>query len=797
MFNLFGYHFGYKRSSKRKQNALLLLGLVALATPLAFVAKAQTSSNANIIMVKRSTDNLNRLTPEQIKKEAQLEAEISKKVSALLEKMTIEEKVGQMTQITLDVVSEKESLQTDKPTLDLAKLKEALLKYHVGSILNVAGDKAHTLEQWHKILADIQDVAGQDRLKIPVLYGIDSIHGAQYTKGATIFPQSIAMAATWNPSMSQKAGEITALETRISGIPWNFFPVLDIGRQALWPRFYETYGEDVVLAERMGTANIVGQQGVARSELASQTRVASCMKHYVGYSFPWSGKDRTPAIITEKMMREYYLPTFEAAVNSGSETVMINSGEVDGIPGHANYHLITEVLKGEMKFKGLAVSDWKDIIRLYTRDHYAASPEEAVRVAVMAGVDMSMVPFDFSFAEILVKLVKENKVPMNRINDAVGRILRVKYLLGIFENPYPSRDYASQFGTKESELESEKMAAEALTLVKNARATLPLNKNSRVLVTGPTANSLSALNGGWTLTWQGDKEELYPQQKKTIVRALQEVLSGQRVSYFKGVEFDKKAADYNAALRGARDADVIVLCLGEKTYTETPGNIDDLSLDRAQIEYARELYKLGKPVVLVMVEGRPRIIREIEPEASAVVLAYLPGMEGGKAIADVLTGKVNPSGKLPFSYPRYVNSLIAYDHKYQEESDGNVYNPQWPFGFGLSYSKFSYKDLTVDQLQFDVKKGLRVTVQVTNDSNVEGKEVVQLYLSDMYRSFSSPPVKKLIDFKKITLAPRQTKEVIFEISLEQLSFIAPDNRRIAEKGAFKLQVENLFAYFDL
>lgn len=788
---------GFRWILKNKMTSLVTLTSVGLAVHFTIAVNAQTSKNSSIIVIKDQDANPNKLSSDQLKKDLQLETDISKKVSALLKKMTVEEKVGQMTQITLDVVSEKESLKADTPTLDLTKLKEALFKYHVGSILNVAGDKAHTLEHWHKVLADIQDVAAQDRLKIPVLYGIDSIHGAQYTKGATIFPQSIAMAATWNPSLNQRAGEITALETRISGIPWNFFPVLDVGRQALWPRFYETYGEDVVLAERMGTANILGQQGSSRSDLASQNRVVSCMKHYVGYSFPLSGKDRTPAIITEKMMREYFLPTFEAAVKAGSETVMINSGEVDGIPGHANYHLITEVLKGEMKFKGLAVSDWEDIKRLYTRDHFAASPEEAVQRAVMAGVDMSMVPFDYSFAEILVKLVKENKVPMSRIDDAVGRILRVKYLLGIFENPYPSREFNSQFGTKESILESQKMAEEAVTLVKNSKGTLPLSKKSRVFVTGPTANSLSALNGGWTLTWQGDKEEIYPQQKKTIVRALQEELGSNRVSYAKGVEFDKKSSDYTAALRSARDADVIVLCLGEKTYTETPGNIDDLSLDLAQLEYAKELYKLGKPVILVMVEGRPRIIREIEPMASAVVLAYLPGMEGGTAIAEVLSGKVNPSGKLPFSYPRFVNSLIPYDHKYQEAADGNTYNPQWPFGFGISYSKYTYKDLKVDQIHFDVKKGLRVTVQVTNEGSVEGKEVVQLYVSDVYRSYSSPPVKRLTDFKKITLSPGQTKEVVFEIKLNQLSFIAPDNRRIVEKGAFKIQVENLVNYFDL
>ncbi|MGZ3774073.1 MAG: glycoside hydrolase family 3 N-terminal domain-containing protein [Pseudobdellovibrionaceae bacterium] len=762
-------------------------------------AERKQLQDSNIIVVKDLNTNPKRLTAEQQKKENDLEADITVNVNALLKQMSIEEKVGQMTQITLDVVIDKASLKSENPTLDPLKLKEAILKYHVGSILNVAGDKAHTLENWHKLLSGIQDAALKDRLKIPILYGVDSIHGAHYTRGATVFPQSISLAATWNPSLSAKVGEITALETRISGIPWNFFPVLDIGRQELWPRFYETYGEDVVLAQHMAWANILGQQGLTKNNLAGPRNVASCMKHYVGYSFPWSGKDRTPAIITEKMMREYFLPTFETAVKAGSETVMINSGEVDGIPGHANYHLITEVLKGEMKFKGFAVSDWEDIKRLYTRDHYASSPEEAVRIAIMAGVDMSMVPYDYSFAEILVKLVKQNKVPMSRIDDAVKRILRVKYLLGIFEKPYPNSDsrYKSLFGSKDSEEANLNIAAEAITLLKNDNTFLPLPNNSKVLVTGPTANSLAALNGGWTLTWQGDKEELYPRDKKTVYRALQDQLGTSNVSFAKGIEFNKKADDYELALQMARDSDVVVLCLGEKPYTETPGNIDDLNLDSAQIEFAQALHRQGKPVVLILIQGRPRVIREIEPLASAVVLAYLPGMEGGRAISEVLTGKVNPSGKLPFSYPRYVNSLVPYDHKYQEVADGNVYNPQWPFGFGLSYSKFSYSNLEIESKTFGLRKSLKAKVTVTNDSDIEGKEVVQLYLSDLYRTYSSPPVKKLIDFKKVNLPPHTSQEIVFEIKLEQLSFIAPDNRRIVEKGTFKIQIQNLVNFFVL
>jgi beta-glucosidase len=427
----------------------------------------------------------------------------------------------------------------------------------------------------------------------------------------------------------------------------------------------------------------------------------------------------------------------------------------------------------------------------------ASSPEQAVQIAVMAGVDMSMVPYDYSFAEYLLKLVKANKVPMNRINDAVARILRVKFLLGVFDNPYPSRELQAQFGTEESAQISQAMAGEGITLLKNEQNLLPLSKNSRILVTGPAANSLAALNGGWTITWQGGKEELYPKNKLTILAALRQHMSAGQVDYFKGVEFHEKAADYDSAIRAARNADVVVLCLGEKTYTETPGNIDDLTLDSAQVEFAKELYRQGKPVVLVLVEGRPRVIREIEPGAAAIVMAYLPGMEGAPALAKILTGVLNPSGKLPFSYPRFVNSTIPYDHKYQEEADGNTYNPQWPFGFGLSYTKFSYRDITLSDKQFDPKKGIRVRASVTNDGDVEGQEVVQLYLSDVYRKYSTPPVKQLIDFRKIKLAPKETKVVEFNVQLSQLSYVAPNYKRIVERGDFKFQVANLVVPFSL
>jgi beta-glucosidase len=707
--------------------------------------------------------------------------------------MTLEEKIGQMTQITLDVISNP-AIDNKAHQLNAEKLKEAILKYHVGSILNVADDKAFTLPHWHEVITTIQNEAFKDRLKIPVLYGIDSIHGAHYTKGATLFPQSINLAATWTPAFNAEVGRITALETRASGIPWNFFPVLDIGRQFLWSRLFETYGEDLYLSESMSRANIMGQQG---DDISVNTHVAACMKHFLGYSYPTSGKDKTPAIISERMMREYFLPPFSAAVDAGAETVMLNTGEIDGIPGHVNYHLITEVLKGELHFLGFAVSDWLDIKKLFERDHMAKTEEEAVKMAIMAGVDMSMVPYDYSFIKILTKLVKKKQVPMSRIDDAVARILRVKFKLGLFENAYPDKTLTSQFASLESEKINQHIASESITLLKNENNILPFEKGKKILVTGPTGNNLTSLNGGWTLSWQGDNEELYPKNKKTVFKALEDSLGHDKVRYIKGINLSAKNDDYEQALKAALESDIILLCLGEKTYTEVPGNIDDLTLDKVQLQFARDLYKIGKPVVLLLLEGRPRLISEIEKEAAAIVMGYLPGMEGAQAIADILTGVINPSGKLPYSYPRQPNDLLHYDHKYQEISEGKIFNPQWPFGFGLSYTTFEYGHLELSQKVMHVSDELIITVDVKNTGVTTGQEVVQLYLSDLYRHSVTPPVKQLKGFQKISLAPHETKKVTFKINLKDLSFIGREDKRIAEKGLFNIQISQLQGQFEL
>ncbi|MDP3831762.1 MAG: glycoside hydrolase family 3 protein, partial [Ignavibacteriaceae bacterium] len=497
-------------------------------------------------------------------------AEIQKKVKTLLSKMTLEEKVGQMTQVTIQTVSKTQGTKSRAHELDEAKLEEAILKYHVGSLLNVY-DVAHTAGYWHEIITKIQDAATKkSRLKIPILYGIDAIHGATYTVGATLFPQAINMGASFNKELAKRSGEITSIETRASGIPWNFYPVMDLGRQPLWPRLWETFGEDVHLASMIGSEYIKGAQG---DNISSDSKVLTCLKHYVGYSFPFNGKDRTPAYMSERTLREYFLPPFEAGVKAGALSVMVNSAEVDGIPTHSDYRLLTEILRGELKFKGVVVSDWEDIKRLHTRDRVADSPKEAVRMAVMAGVDMSMVPYDFSFYELLLELAKEKAVPMKRIDEAVSRILMVKFELGLFENAYPKKELLSKIATEEHTKVNLEAARETITLVKNDNNILPLSKKSKVLVTGPTANMLSVMNGGWTITWQGDEESLYPKDKKTVLKAIEEKIGKENVTYFEGTSFN---ADINTkdAVAAAENVDAIILCLGEKAYCETPGNIN-------------------------------------------------------------------------------------------------------------------------------------------------------------------------------------------------------------------------------
>jgi beta-glucosidase len=735
-------------------------------------------------------------------------ADHSQEIEALLKRMTLEEKVGQMTQLAIGMIT---SGSNQNLKIDPAKLDKAVVKYGVGSILNVA-DQALTVDHWHEIIGQIQEAATKKtRLGIPVIYGIDSIHGANYVQGATLFPQEIGMAATWNPELMKRAAEINAAETRAAGFPWSFSPVLDLGRNPLWPRFWETFGEDPYLASVMGVAFTRGLEG---SNVSSQTQVATSLKHYMGYSFPLTGRDRTPAWIPENYLREYFLPTFAAAVKAGARTIMVNSGEINGVPGHINHHVLTDILRNELGFNGFVVSDWEDIKKLVTFWRIAADEKEATRLAVMAGIDMSMVPNDYSFADDLIALVKEGSVPQSRIDEAVRRILRVKYEVGLFENPGPNAALKANFARPDARQVSLDAARESITLLKNTNNVLPLAKNAKVLVTGPTADSLISLNNGWTYVWQGSEEGLYPKDRDTIRRAIERKAGAGNVTYVPGTKItrppgsssnstptDQEAeVDIPAAVQAAQAADVVVLALGEGSYCETPGNITDLTLGEPQLKLADAIIATGKPVVVVLVEGRPRIINRIADRVPAIVMAYNPSNEGGTAIADVLFGDVNPSGKLPFTYPRTPNGLINYDHKPFETENtafGNMaFKPQFEFGQGLSYTTFAYRDLRIDKPVITDKDELTVSVNVSNTGQRAGKEVVQVYVGDLVASIS-PPGRRLRRFAKVELQPGESRTVSFKLRREDLSFIGADNKSVVEPGEFEVMVGGLTQRFTL
>jgi beta-glucosidase len=733
-------------------------------------------------------------------------------VENLIAQMTIEEKVGQMAQVTVDILTVGDNpFHTAEPvTLDTAALRKALLHYHLGSVLNTANNKARTLEEWHMIVSQIQDMATKEtRLGIPVLYGVDAIHGATYTAGATFFPQQIGQAATWNRQLVRRGGEITAYETRASAIPWTFSPVLDMGRDPRFPRLWETFGEDVYLTSQMGIEIVKGFEGDDNS-IGDPHRIASCLKHYLGYSVPVSGKDRTPALIPDIELHERHVPAFSEAVKAGAHTVMVNSGIINGVPVHASYDLLTKLLKDELGFTGLVVTDWKDIENLHERDRIASSQKEAVKLSINAGVDMSMIPYNFLFCDYLVELVNEGEVPMSRIDDAVRRILNVKYKLGLFERPVTHYSDYPKFGSEEFIKDAYETAAQSITLLKNDNNVLPLPKNARVLVTGPNANTMRALNGGWSYTWQGNKADDFFSGYSTILDAITAKIGSKQVTFVPGVEYnedgkywEEKVIDMNAVSRAASQCDYIVLCIGENSYTEKPGDLHDLSLSENQMALAKTALKTGKPVVVVLNEGRPRIIRDIVPESKAVLQSYLPGNYGGLAVADVLFGDVNPSGKLPYTYPMYVNSLLTYDHKpsehqkkmegvYDYESDFAV---QWPFGFGLSYTTFEYSNLTLSSNTLSKEGSITVSVTVTNSGGRDGKEVVQLYTSDVYATIT-PDVKRLRGFDKIDLAKGESKTVSFSLSADDVSFVNALNQRVTEKGEFKVEVGGLDAAFE-
>ena len=712
-------------------------------------------------------------------------------VDKLLAQMTLKEKIGQMTNLEIGMVTD--GMGPDI-RINPEKLHKAVVEYGVGSLQNV-NDQALTEQKWHEIQQAIQDEAKKTRLKIPVLYGIDTIHGANYIAEGTLFPQPLGMAATWNPELMLRGSQIAAAETRKVGIAWNFSPVLDAGRQPLWSRLWETFGEDTYLATVMGVAAVRGYEG---SDVSSPVNVAASLKHYAGYSYPTTGADRTPALVPENTLREYFLPTFAGALKAGAHTVMVNSGEVNGTPGHANGYLLKDVLRGELGLQGFVVSDWMDIKWLVIRHHIAATEKEATRIGVLAGIDMSMVPSDYSFCNLLLELVQEGKVPASRIDEAVRRILTVKYQLGLFDDPLRGTHSNTVIGSPESRRASLEAARESITLLKNESNALPLQKSARVLVTGPDADSLIPLNNGWSYIWQGTRASAYPKDHATILKAIQEKIGSDHVTYVPGATFDGEL-DIAKAVAAAASADVIVACIGEWAYAETPGNIVDLSLPDAQLALVRRLEETKKPVILVLTEGRPRLIRQIADESKAIVMAYNPSNEGGQAIAEVLFGDVNPSGKLPITYPRWPNRLFTYDHKeFPGDEDPQLKllgMPQFEFGSGLNYTSFAYSDLHVTPSTGSGTDTIHVDVTVKNTGAREGKEVVQLYLNERYASIT-PPLKRLKRFAKVLLKPGESRTIKFELTAADLSFIGKDNKPVVEPGIFDVKIGGLAQSFE-
>lgn len=727
---------------------------------------------------------------------AQTPAE-KQQAAALIKQMTLEEKVGQMTQVTFAVIAQGGWANQDG-AIDPVALKNAVTGHHVGSMLNTS---AHALSvaTWNGIIKQIQDEVKNERLKVPVIYGLDGIHGQTYTLDATLFPQNIGMAATRNTSLVQAITKVAAKELRASGVRWNFAPVLDIGRQPLWSRFPETYGEDVYIGKTLGAAAI---RAYEEDGLKNPTAVASCMKHYLAYSASRTGKDRTPIYMPEIEMREYYLPQFREAVKAGSSTIMINSSEINGEPVHASKYLLTTVLRKELGFEGLIVTDWEDIKRLHERHNVAATPRAAVAMAVNAGIDMSMVPGDYSFYDLLIEAVKKGEVPMSRINDAVNRILLLKFKLGLFDNPYAEPAAVANFGKPEYQTLALDAAHEAMTLLKNKDNILPLSKTSRVLVAGPSAQSISALNGCWSYTWQGKEEQWYPADSRTILQAITEKLGAANVSTSTGKGFDDpKNYDAAALTTAAANADVILLCIGENAYAESPGNTRDLALPDEQVALVKAAAATGKPVVLVLTEGRPRFITNIEPLSKGILMAYWSGKKTAEAVADVLFGDYNPSGILPFSYPKSMGEIVLYDRKPTEEVrevfNDNInsgYEPLYAFGHGLSYTSFEYSDLQLSSATLRANAKLTVSITVKNTGKVDGKHTVELYSRDLYASIT-PSMRRLRSFQKISLKAGESKKVSFTVDKSDLAFVNAQLKTVTEPGDFEIMIGDKKAKF--
>ncbi len=726
------------------------------------------------------------------------DAELERKIETTLEKMTLEEKIGQMCEITIDVITDFSDPNNFR--IDEAKIDEVIGKYKVGSILNVPFGVAQSKEVWAETIKVIQDKS-MATMGIPCIYGVDQIHGTTYTLDGTMFPQGVNMAASFNRDLVKQSAQISAYETKAGCIPWTFAPVVDLGRDPRWARAWENYGEDCYLNAQMGRAAIEGFQGDDPNNIGKYN-VAACLKHYMGYGVPVSGKDRTPSSISEVDMREKHFAPFLEGIRAGALSVMVNSAINNGVPFHINTEYLTEWLKEDLAWDGLIVTDWADINNVATRDRVVATKKEAIKLAINAGIDMSMVPYEVSFCDYLKELVDEGEVKMSRIDDAVRRVLRLKYRLGLFENPYWEIDEYNQFGSEESAAIALASAHEAEILLKNENDILPLKKGVKILLTGPNANSMRTLNGGWSYSWQGDKADMCADAYNTIYEAMVNKFGHGNVVYKPGVTYktepnalwwEENIPNIEAAVHAARSVDVIVACIGENSYCETPGNLTNLTLSSAQGDLVKALAGCGKPMVLILNQGRPRIISDITSLADGIVNIMLPGNYGGDALADLLAGDVNFSAKLPFTYPRHINSIINYDYKPCEnigQMDGNynydsVMDVEWEFGHGLSYTTYEYSNLRVDKSEFTPEDSLRVTVDVTNSGSMAGKESVLLFSSDLVASIS-PDNRRLRNFTKVDLEAGESKSVELIIAASDLAFVGADGAWRLEEGEFAL-----------
>ena len=781
-----------------------------------------------------------------IPRDAALEAKIEKTLS----KMTLDEKIGQMLELNLDVMGkmtvenakvDREKVRsvlqqygrsdaeidamvkmTDQEIIDklgsfpvdiykgetkrVWKLNEAMLdtlisKWKVGSILNAPGSSAATMDQWQQWIRQIQ-AKSMKYLGIPDIYGLDHNHGVTYTPGGTLFPQPINLGASFNTELAFRGAEITAYESRAANCPWVYNPVVDLSRDPRWPRVYESFGEDAIVNAKMVAAEIKGYQGEDNNHI-DRFHVGTSTKHYFAYGAPWTGKDRTPAYLSPQMIREKYFEPFKAAALAGTLTMMVNSASINGVPVHASYEYLTKWLKEDLQWDGFLVTDWADINNLYSREKVAKDKKDAIRIAINAGIDMSMDPYSVEFCILLKELVNEGKVPMTRIDDAVRRILRAKYRLSLFDEPNTGGKGFEKFGSEEFAQASLKAAEESEVLLKN-ESILPLAKGKKILLTGPNANQMRCLHGGWSYTWQGSRAENLAEKYNTIYEALcnkygkENVILEQGVTYNEnGAYYDENEPEIDKAVAAAAKADVIIAAIGENSYTETPGNLTDLWLSENQRNLVKALAKTGKPIILVLNEGRPRLIADIEPLAKAVVDILIPGNYGGDALANLLAGDANFSAKLPYTYPREINSLNTYDYKVSEEvgTMAGAYNYdakvslQWPFGYGLSYTTFEYSNLKVDKAQFTADDILTVSVDVKNTGSCAGKEAVLLYSSDLIASIV-PDNKRLRDFTKISLSAGETKTVTFKLPANKLAFVGADGRWTLEEGDFILKIGN-------